>query len=151
MLEDFDRFAYPLLSAKKIGIITRVTLNITDMLPYLNWETLLGYCRKYKVDQFSLRRITIPTGVSEDDPTAKWIRQHHADETYKNLTRALATNRAIRRLPYGSVVYDLDGIAVTAFDYCVQDEHGENDIRSLIFQEDGHLYTAWNSPASVLF
>ncbi len=59
--------------------------------------------------------------------------------------------RLLRRLPYGAAVYDLDGVAVSHFDYCVQDDHGPDDIRSQIFAEDGHLYMAWNSPASVLF
>ncbi len=59
--------------------------------------------------------------------------------------------RVLRKLPYGATLYDLDGIAVTHFDYCVQDDSGEDDVRSLIFLEDGHLYTAWNSPASRIF
>ena len=59
--------------------------------------------------------------------------------------------RVIRKLPYGATIYDIGGIAVTWFDYCIQDAHGVDDIRSLIFQEDGHLYTAWDSPASILF
>jgi hypothetical protein len=48
-------------------------------------------------------------------------------------------------------VRDVGGIAVTFFEYCVQDSNGEDDIRSLIYNQDGHLYTTWNSPASMIF
>jgi hypothetical protein len=51
----------------------------------------------------------------------------------------------------GAKVYDYDGIAVSYSDYCIQDYNDGDDIRSLIFQEDGHVYTSWNSKASILF
>jgi len=56
----------------------------------------------------------------------------------------------IRELP-NLRIYDYKGLSVSSSDYCMQDESGADDIRSLIFMEDGHLYTNWNSKASILF
>ncbi len=47
------------------------------------------------------------------------------------------------KLPYGAMLYMYDDISVTYFNYCIQDNHNENDVRSLIFHEDGHLSTSW--------
>ena len=57
----------------------------------------------------------------------------------------------LRTLPYGAKLYDIYGISVTYFDYCIQDSSNEDDLRSLIFQEDGHLNTNWNSEAGRIF
>ena len=57
----------------------------------------------------------------------------------------------IRVLPFGAEVYDIGGIAVTWLDECVQERNNTNDIRSLIYQEDGHMYSSWDSLASILF
>ena len=172
---DINKFGKVFWIAKECGIVTRVTLNTTDMLPNdLSWTQLIRLCKEYSVQQISLRRITIPTDVKVIEPAttvktgeinraALWIRHHNGDELFEKLTRkinlptmwaqdeTIATPRRIRALPYGATVYDCEGIAIATFDYCVQDECGEEDIRSLIFQEDGHLYTAWNSPASLIF
>jgi hypothetical protein len=49
----------------------------------------------------------------------------------------------IMRLPYGATLYMVEGVSCTHFDYCIQDSNNDNDIRSLIFHEDGHLSTSW--------
>ena len=59
-------------------------------------------------------------------------------------------SRVLRTLPYGATLYDYKGVSVTHFDYCIQDTHGEHDDRSIIFQEDGHLYSTWNSKAGLI-
>ena len=57
----------------------------------------------------------------------------------------------IRKLPFGATVFDINGVSFTYFDYCVQESSNDETIRSLIYQEDGHLYTSWNSKASIIF
>ena len=148
--------------ANELGLIVRVTLNITNTIRNdITWKDLIEQCKAGNIRQLSLRRITIPTGTNPENVCAKWIEEHNGDELYDRLNDELygksltfarkGIGRPIRNLPYGAVVYDVDGIAVTSFNYCVQDSHKDDGIRSLIFQEDGHLYTTWNSPASMLF
>ena len=141
--------------AKSLNLITRITVNITDLIPKdITIKKLVEMCKQYRIDQLSVRNIVAPNHVQESKYT-KWIEKHGRVELYYDELSHQAVDASsshiIRELPYGAVVSDWDGIAVTTFDYCVQDSNHDYDIRSLIFQEDGHLYTSWNSKASVLF
>lgn len=110
-----------------------------------------------KGEQFSLRQIVAPLHVPKKKLIERLqLMQPAIGELYSRLIDELKKeidNRGfkIRSLPHGAQVYDLDNLSVTYFNYCVQDSNKNDDIRSLIFQEDGHLYTSWNSKASRLF
>ncbi len=109
------------------------------------------------VHQLSFRHVVIPKNAVDTQRSReaqKWIKEHKCTELYhmvKCLIEYDNTKKEIRKLPFGTTVYDIDGISVTYFDECVQSKHNIDDIRSLIYQEDGHLYTTWDSTASILF
>jgi hypothetical protein len=63
----------------------------------------------------------------------------------------MASSRLIRDLATGVKVYDVGGISLAISDYCIQEQDSGSNLRSLVFQEDGHLYTSWGSRASILF
>ncbi len=143
----------------KLEMTNRVTFNIVNS-EYNNlglFSELLELCNKYNVQQLSLRQIVKPNFVKENNQT-RWIEKNVNSSFYENKIKELkemtktADCQFIRGLPYGAKLYDINGISVTYFDYCVQDssKNGE-DIRSLIFAEDGHLYTVWSSKASRIF
>jgi len=157
-LEQFDSCSKLAASARKQGIVTRVTLNITNLLPReTTMRGILSLTKKYGYQQLTLRQITIPNNIKTQDKKARdakaWVLKNvdptHYDELVNQITHL--PQHEIRRLPYGAIVYDIGGISVTSFDYCIQDANNNEDIRSLIFMEDGHVYTAWNSKASILF
>jgi MoaA/NifB/PqqE/SkfB family radical SAM enzyme len=141
----------------KLGIITRATINITksvvDRIESI--DTLIDAAIENNFDQLSIRQVTIPTANIEDDnPAVKWIKENVDPNDYEKFNKQIGKHpRAfkIRTLPYGSILYDIDGLSVTSFDYCIQDNSSDDDIRSLIYQGDGHLYTSWNSKASIIF
>jgi hypothetical protein len=154
----FQQMAKLFAHARALGLVVRVTFNLTDQIDdEVNFDGFIGACRKTGVDQFSLRQVSVPNEVALLEPkaaaAADWIRQHVDPARYQRLVAELLARkpRLVRKLPYGAAVYDVDGIAVSYFDYCIQDDHRSDDMRSLIFNEDGHVYTAWNSPASILF
>ncbi|MCK4665219.1 radical SAM protein [Candidatus Dependentiae bacterium] len=160
-IEQFEEYSDMFSQVKANGMIVRVTLNITDMLPEnLTFKECIELCKKNNVDQFSIRNIVIPNNISNDTKgsreTVDWIKTHVPENFYNRLVQELetevkASGFLLRSLPYGAKVYDYQGVSVTYFDYCVQDSNTGDDIRSLIFQENGHLYTNWNSKASILF
>lgn len=138
--------------------IIRVTLNVINdnWLGHISLMDLIKECKKYKINQLSIRQITAPNNyinTEESLKAVKWINDHVDSALYNRLKEELENKekRLIRILPYGTKVYDIDGISVTSFDYCVQDDNDGENIRSLIYEEDGHLYTSWNSKASILF
>lgn len=134
-------------------MISRLVFNLTDMLETQTINELVMLCRQVYARQLILRNITIPTGTDPRNETAKWIVEHTKPNRYGSMVKAFLRKkpRKIRQLAHGDSVYEMDGVSVCMNEYCVQDTAGEEDIRSLIFQEDGHVYTAWNSPASILF
>jgi hypothetical protein len=67
------------------------------------------------------------------------------------LRERLLNAQQIRKLRYGVRIYDLDGMSVSISDNCIQEASDENNLRSLIYGDDGHLYTSWDSRASKIF
>jgi len=145
--------------AQEHGILVRYTINVTDRFKGFAFEAILGGCKLANVDQFSMREVTIPTDAVdtlESEMAQAWIKKHVPPKLTTNLKMEMVaalenSGRFLMSLPYGAKLYDLNGISVTWFDYCVQDSNEGNDIRSLIYQEDGHMYLAWNSKASRIF
>ena len=133
----------------------------------------INECKKNGIQQFSFRNLSVPyilkgnMNVNERarcDKTVKWIREHVKEDMntgvgyYQELLRqfsdACETDEIgmLRDLNYGVKLYTVRGISFTYFNYCVQDSSkNSEDIRSLIYQEDGHMYTTWNSLASRIF
>ncbi len=156
-LEQFVNYYEMFARSKELGLLTRVTLNITNKLPEnISFKWLVEVCRNNFVDQLMLRNVVVPNNVPLDIPTAKWISKNVDPTMYPRLQAELKKTcekkgMLLRKLSFGSLVYDYRGVSVTYSDYCVQDDNDGEDIRSLIFMEDGHCYTSWNSKASILF
>jgi hypothetical protein len=62
-------------------------------------------------------------------------------EGFNNLI--LEEGTFVRNLPFGASIYMIDGISATIFRHCIQENSNEDDIRSLIYYEDGHMSTSW--------
>lgn len=145
--------------AKKLGILTRFTFNLTNMFESFLFNDIFTVAKNTGIDQVSFREITIPTGfvnTKESLMAVDWIYKHVNPEYIKLFKKEMKesldkSGRFLMKHSYGAKIYDLEGVSVTWFDYCVQDSNNEDDIRSLIYQEDGHLYYTWNSPASKVF
>lgn len=155
--EQFESYKEMLMKLKENGIIVRICMNITKLLPpSVSFGSLFNELSKDElVDQILIRRITIPTGTKLTDKGAIWI-INNVDGLYDRICHQFITDftfkkNEIRVHPDGMKVWDVRGVAVSFSDYCIQDKNNSDDIRSLIFQEDGHLYTSWNSKASILF
>jgi hypothetical protein len=158
-------------SAHDYGMLVRVTFNVTNKLFPVgkmgSLKDLVLKCKEWGADQMTLRNITIPNHTG-DTTQNEWIKNNVNPELYKHLIEELkysATGSAfiegeqkekpesflVRTLQYGSKVYDYQGISVSYSDYCIQDSSTNDDIRSLVFMEDGHVYCGWGSKASILF
>ena len=84
----------------------------------------------------------------------KWINTNDCSGSYAkwgNEFVDLPNKSLIRVLPHKAQVWDINGVSVCFSDYCIQEANSSDDIRSLIFLEDGHIYTAWDKLSSKLF
>lgn len=136
-----------------IGNITiRLTVNlVNDIMDNFTAESFIEHIRKIGVHQVSFREITIPNhaiDTKESIRTQKWIKNNVSDEKflqfmngYNNLIEKKGV--FIQSLPFGASIYMIDEISCTYFDYCVQDSNNGEDIRSLIYWEDGHMSCSW--------
>lgn len=160
---DIPRFKEVVKELHKTGMLVRVTFNITEKLSLscdhgkvpLTFINLVKQCKIWGVDQMTLRNICIPNNTEETSQTL-WIKENVKPETYNRLRGEMkesceSKGFLVRNLPYGAKVYDFMGVSISFSDYCIQDSNDGDDIRSLIYLEDGGLYTSWNSKASRLF
>ena len=140
-----------------MGFNSRITVNLTDRvlydMDYGTFEDTLKLVKTIGINQLSFRRITIPNyaiDTPESIETQKWIKnnvdQDKATEFLKGYTDYLENSKDshfLYNLAFGAKLYMVDGISCTHFEYCIQDDHSEEDIRSLIYYEDGHLSSTW--------
>lgn len=137
------------------GMLCRMTLNITNLLVISDFSEILDYCHQNNISQLSLRKIVVPENP-KDSLIVKWIEENVEESLYTKLvdssTKYLKENgKIIRTTTDGITIWDCYGVSYAHIDYCIQERNQSNNIRSLIFAEDGHLYTSWNSKASTLF
>lgn len=137
---------------KREGKTVRVCINLTNRIDpaWCFWD-IMRITEGMPIDQILIRNVTYPSSADKESPVVKWIDENtRADRCSDWELSCAGTYDAIRTLPLGAKVYDAHGKAVTFSNYCIE-EKNDHRIRSLIFQEDGHLYTTWDSQASRLF
>ncbi len=134
------------------GLILRWTVNLHDGTMRLTAEEWLQIAQEQGVRQLSFRKLTAPSHPVDEKP-ARWIEKnvHHLDRWMEQLDFLLKDRKVIRSLSFGPKVIEIGAISLTYFPYCIQESGNEEELRSLILREDGHVYTDWNSMASVLF
>jgi len=155
---DFKKLKPLLVEAERLGLVVRITVVLTDIFDGHGLHWFLDQCREYGVRQLTFRNATVPTTVlatADSHKTREWVEDNTKTNTYDfimdDLSKNILKSNLVRRLPFGMSVYDLGGVAVTTIDYCIQDSNDGDDIRSLIYHQDGHMYTSWDKPGSILF
>jgi molybdenum cofactor biosynthesis enzyme MoaA len=151
----FNWLAAKIALVHQNNMLFRLCINVSDMLGDWNRiDRILNFCRQYSVDQLLLRQLSVPT-TKVTTVEAEWIKKHDCEAIYTSmagkLRERLLNAQQIRKLRYGVRIYDLDGMSVSISDNCIQEASDENNLRSLIYGDDGHLYTSWDSRASKIF
>lgn len=142
--------------ANDIELVVRITVNITNRLDKkYTFTRLINYCSEHRVRQLTLRKIVSPE-IPFNLETAKWIEKNAPIQLYDAIVAEASQlikteGRLIRQLNNGVNIYDINDVSFSHSDYCIQEHSLGNNVRSLVFQEDGHLYTSWSSKASILF
>ena len=155
-LDQFPKYSMLFDRIQDVGMTSRVTLNVTNMIPETTtFQDIVSQCLIFGIDQLLLRNIVIPNNVPESKYT-KWIQDNTNPAQYDTMVEQMKSEllfrgKFLRSTEFGMLIYDYKGISVTTSDYCIQDNNKNVDIRSLIYLDDGHLYTSWNSKASRLF
>jgi len=159
--ETFDKYSMLISILNDNGFVVRATFNVTDKIRGYACSDMIVKAQEYGIRQLSFRNIDCPrriTDTNEAKKSMEWIIKHKCQEQYdriinefNDIKRNMPFCDAVRHLPFGATVWDIDRLAVTTFDRCIQSENNNDDIRSLIYKENGHCYTSWDSNASILF
>jgi hypothetical protein len=160
-LSDIDKYSKTFTILAKYGIITRICINLTRMITKnYGFYSIMEKIIQYKdgngiplIRQVLFRNINYPSTAFEGHKTVKWINDNVSRVDYMTLVDQMkrADLKEIRTIPHtGTVIYSYKSVSVCFSDYCIQESNKTEDIRSLIFQGDGHLYTSWDDPASII-
>lgn len=118
----------------------------------------ISLAKRMGVRAIVFRELWIPESEN-NDPRAKKIQQWSRDNKVdvdvcsEALTEMTAEGKAnpIFTLPWGQIVYDLDGINV-ACSTCTENfwKSEKGSIKSVVFLPDNHLYSSWEFQGSVI-
>lgn len=146
-------------NSRMADMTIRLAINITDHVPeeYLDINFYVDLCSQYNVSQIIFRNIVNPGYINHKNKYSDWINDNTKMKKYFEILNSFLkiVNKGdayiIRNTKFGMSVYDYKGLSIALSNYCIQETNNTNDIRSLIYQVDGHLYMSWNSKASRIF
>ena len=143
---------------RSFDAISRATVIVSNRFKGWKLSNFIVACQHMGIRQLTFRRTTIPDNcvkTKQSKDAQKWIKDHYADAHYKlivdEIKERVTLKDLIMTLPFGPSVYDIEGISVTFMDYCFQEFSDGENIRSLIYQEDGHMYLTWDKQGSIIW
>ncbi len=155
-LSDLQRYKIMFEDVVQEKINVRVCINVTGLLENTTCTGILREIFKLKtISQVLFRNITKPVYVDRHTSAIDWINSNVPKEIYEKIQKQFMVEvihkQPVRILSFGMPIYSYEGISIAFSDYCIQDTHNQDDIRSLIYHQDGHLYTSWADRGSILF
>lgn len=144
----------------------RICLNMNDnMLINHDWNTLnaledsaksldrvISICKELKADQLTCRALW----TSEDGtPQAEWIKENVTVLSYNFIKyfkeEVKAKGKYLDTLEYGADRYDFEGFSTVVDEDSMAQEEQKKAVKYLILRPDGHLYSKWDTKASLVF
>jgi hypothetical protein len=146
--------------ASAMGLVVRISFNISRAWNSAD-ETYIGAIEKIINDtsipanQYTFRVISKPpaTKTPEYSKIASWIDEFHLSDNDLEEVHTLIKKQGmfIRRLNWGASIYDVNGYSIAVADCLQRPGYSEDEVRSVIFMTDGHVYTSWEARGSILF
>lgn len=115
--------------------------------------------RDYGVHSIVFRELWIPNPSNNDENAAKitnWSRDNKIGLNISVSALKKMTDEGhahpIFTLPWGQIVYDVEGINITSAT-CTENfwEAEKGSIKSVVFLPDNHLYSSWEYKGSIIF
>lgn len=133
-------------------INTRICFNVSSKFPRNITDLLKSI--EGSVRQVIFRKISIPQNTKQtkqSDEVQDYIIKTDGSDNYNQIFDKMRSFPVLRHTVDGSYVFGYKNMSILMSDYCVQSSNNIDDIRSLIFHQDGHLYTSWDHQGSILF
>jgi len=140
---------------KKRNINLRICLNMNDeILMHHSYtpESIIDLCSELGADQITFRALWSPDASTEQ---GEWISKHVTSNTTDFISELKKDIRKkgkyLDTLEYGSDRYDYYGFSVVIDEDSMSQEENKAAIKYLILRPNGHLYSKWDSKASLIF
>jgi len=130
-----------------LGFMVRLSVMLIDgiidsMEKFLD---LVEFCKMSKVEQLTVRPITVPFNWPEEDNAVHaWTVDHDVSKSFLDDLKDHLDENAVKLLSfdYGAVVYDYRGQNI-CLSNCLTEGNGDGNIRQIIFYPDGRLMYSW--------
>lgn len=140
---------------KKRNINLRLCLNMNDgILVHHDYtpQSVIELCGDLGADQITFRALWAP---DDDTEQGKWIAGHVSAKTLDFIDALKADVKAngkyLDTLEYGADRYDYHGFSVVVDEDSMSQEENKSAVKYLILRPNGHLYSKWDSQASLIF
>ena len=115
-------------------------------------ETVIDICAGLGADQITFRALWSPDATTDQ---GRWIAENVTGKT-ASLIDALkkdikANGKYLETLEYGAGRYDYRGFSVVLDEDSMAQDDGRTAVKYLILRPNGHLYSKWDSKASLIF
>ena len=133
----------------------RICLNMNDGilsdLPFSS-KSIMDLCEKMKADQITFRALWASESETEQ---GEWIKNNVTEKTSSLITEMKnnikAEGKYLDTLEYGSDRYDYREFSIVMDEDSMAKKENKNAIKYLILRPNGHLYSKWDSKASLIF
>lgn len=119
---------------------------------YFTKERIIFLCKKLKADQITFRALWSPDSKTEQ---GQWIKKNVTEKTFnliKDLKEDIKANGTyLDTLEYGADRYDYEGFSVVIDEDSMSKGINKQAVKYLILRPNGHLYSKWDSKASLIF
>jgi len=148
---------------KSQGFNLRLSLNMTSVYNNKSPEDILKGCKYLGADQITFRELY----YSDDNSSqTKWVKENSSEQnvisklqfhiagetrpTGKTTFSSDPHGSPLYRLPFGAMVYSINGMSVAIDDNCMS-KNNNDDLKYVILRENGKLYCQWDDEGSLLF
>jgi len=138
-------------SILSFGFNIRLSLNMSKIYDNVLIPKYFQRTKELGASQITFRKL-----YSSDETTkeGQWVKENSFNElSFKTLNQYIKDNgKSLYRLPFGAIVYSLDGISSIVDDDCMSTETEVSEtLKYLILREDGKLYCKWDNNGSLIF
>lgn len=134
---------------KTYGFTLRLSLNLTDAFNGIPATDLFEKCKEYGADQVTLR---VLYSGNNDTPQDRWLKEHSAhDYVIEHYNRYVEDfGESLEVLEFGAIKYDLMGMSIVIDTDCMS-KAPKDAYKYLVLRPNCHLYSRWDTPASLIF
>lgn len=154
---------------KDQGFNLRLSLNMTNAYDEQYPEDILRQCKYLGADQITFRELY---GGGLDNPESIWVDENACSDQVIFRIKEYITGVSdgvdwgeeelaggypptgegipLYRLPFGAMVYSIDGMSVAIDDNCMS-KNNNDDLKYVILRENGKLYCQWDDEGSLIF